>query len=221
LDGRKLLVRIGLGIAVLAVICVVGLWAVLRFVVQAYYIPSAAMTPTLRPHDVILVNKLAYSGESPKRGDIVVFPPPIPTADDFIKRVVGLPGERFRITKGIVYINDVQLAEPYVAEKSDYDLKVENYTIEVNDGYGWRALDPNSANIPPKSAWTSPDTIPPNCYIMLGDNRNDSEDSHIWGFAQNSGSFQTGPSAGTAARFHGEAFRIISPKDRVRDLKPS
>jgi signal peptidase I len=193
-------------------------WLLITFVGRTYYIPSASMVPTLKVHDVLLVDKIGYRFHVPHEGDIVVFPPPIPTPDDFIKRVIGLPGERLRVTKGVVYINDVALAEPYIAEKPAYDLKVENYGIQVNDGYGWRALDPSSANIPPKSAWTSPDTIPPNCYLMFGDNRNDSEDSHIWGFAQFSGTFQSGPRAGERAGFTGRAFVIFWPLDQMTIL---
>ena len=67
------------------------------------------MVPTLEVHDVLLVDKFEYRFHAPHEGDVVVFPPPIPTPDDFIKRVIGLPGERLRITKGIVYINDMAL----------------------------------------------------------------------------------------------------------------
>lgn len=197
----------------------VAAWLLITFVARTYYIPSASMVPTLQVHDVLLVDKFEYRFHPPHEGDIVVFPPPIPTPDDFIKRVIGLPGERVRITKGVVYINGVALAEPYIAEKPDYDLKIENYSIMVNDGYGWRALDPSSANIPPKSQWTSPDTIPPHCYLMLGDNRNDSEDSHIWGFAQDAGTFATGPRAGEKAGFTGRAVVIFWPLDQMRIFK--
>jgi len=194
-------------------------WLLITYVGRTYYIPSESMVPTLKVHDVLLVDKIGYRFHPPHEGDIVVFPPPIPTPDDFIKRVIGLPGERFRITKGVVYINGVPLAEPYIAEKPNYDLKVENYGIQVNDGYGWHPLDPSAANIPPKSAWTAPDTIPPNCYLMFGDNRNDSEDSHIWGFAQNTGTFQSGPRTGERAGFTGRAFVIFWPLNQMTILR--
>jgi signal peptidase I len=193
-------------------------WLLITFVARTYYIPSASMVPTLQVHDVLLVDKFEYRFHAPHEGDIVVFPPPIPTPDDFIKRVIGLPGERFRITNGTVYIDDKAMVEPYIAAKPDYDLRVANYGIQVNDGFGWHPIQSEEANVPPKSAWTSPDTIPPNCYIMLGDNRNDSEDSHVWGFAQDAGTFATGPRAGTRAGFTGRAFLIFYPLGQMRIL---
>ncbi len=65
----------------------------ITFVARTYYIPPASMVPTLQIHDVLLVDKFEYRFHSPNRGDIVVFPPPIPTPDDFIKRVIGRPGD--------------------------------------------------------------------------------------------------------------------------------
>jgi signal peptidase I len=196
----------------------IAAWLLITFVARTYYIPSASMVPTLQVHDVLLVDKFEYRFHRPGEGDIVVFPPPIPTPDDFIKRVIGLPGERLRVTNGVVYINDVALSEPYIAQKPDYALEVRNYGIYVNDGYGWHALDPQDANIPPKSDWTSPNTIPPNCYLMFGDNRNDSEDSHVWGFAQDAGTFATGPRMGERAGFTGRAILIFWPFSQARVL---
>ncbi len=191
-------------------------WLLITFVARTYYIPSASMVPTLQVHDVLLVDKFEYRFHTPHRGDIVVFPPPVPTPDDFIKRVIGLPGDTLRITNGTVYINGKALVEPYIAQKPDYDLEIKNYDIYV-DGM---PLDPSQANIPPKRMWTSPNTIPPNCYFMMGDNRNDSEDSHIWGFAQLHGKFATGPRMGEQAGFTGRAFLIFWPFNQAKILKP-
>src|SRR5271154_4367981 len=127
----------------------IAAWLLITFVARTYYIPSASMVPTLMVGDVLLVDKFEYRFHAPHEGDVAVFPPPIPTPDDFIKRIVGLPGERMRITKGIVYLNDVALDEPYIAQKPSYDLKIEIYSVWINDGFGWRALDPSEANVPP------------------------------------------------------------------------
>ena len=196
----------------------IAAWFLISYVARTYYIPSASMVPTLEIGDVLLVDKFEYRFHKPNEGDVVVFPPPIPTPDDFIKRVVGLPGEQFRISGGTVYINGKPLAEPYIAAKPDYDLRVANYGIQVNDGFGWHPLSSDEANIPPKSQWTSPNTIPPNCYLMFGDNRNDSEDSHVWGFAQDAGTFATGPRAGEHASFTGRAFLIFYPLSQMKIL---
>jgi len=197
----------------------IAAWLLITFVARTYYIPSASMVPTLMVHDVLLVDKFEYRFHAPHEGDIAVFPPPIPTPDDFIKRVIGLPGERLRIYKGVVYINDKPLQEPYIAQPPDYDLEVRSYGIYVStDGIRWSPLDPTEANIPPRAAWTSPNTIPPNCFFMMGDNRNDSEDSHVWGFAQRDGTFATGPRAGERAGFTGRAFLIFWPFSQAKIL---
>lgn len=193
-------------------------WVLISFVARTYYIPSGSMLPTLQIHDVLLVDKFEYRFHVPREGDIVVFPPPVPTPDDFIKRVMGRPGDTFRIERGIVYLNGVALTEPYTADKPAYNLEVRNYGIYVSYGAGWQRLDPSSANVPPASQWTAPDRIPPHCYIMLGDNRNDSEDSHIWGFAQDSGRFASGPRSGDGAGFTGRAFLIFWPPSQARVL---
>ena len=81
------------------IIAGIAAWILITFVARTYYIPSASMLPTLQIHDVLLVDKFEYRFHQPNRGDIVVFPPPIPTPDDFIKRVIGRPGRfasRFR-----------------------------------------------------------------------------------------------------------------------------
>jgi signal peptidase I len=193
-------------------------WVLITFVARTYYIPSASMVPTLQVGDVLLVDKFEYRFHAPREGDIVVFPPPLPSPDDFIKRVIGLPGDTIAVRNGVVYRNGVALKEPYIAARPNYDLQIRNYDIYVNDGGGWQPLDPTEANIPPRSMWTAPNRIPPHCYLMFGDNRNDSEDSHIWGFAQDAGRFASGPRKGQAAGFTGRAFLIFWPPSQVRIL---
>jgi len=184
----------------------------ITFVVRTFFIPSGSMEPTLQIHDVLLVNEFEYRVSKPHDQDIVVFTPPIFTTNDFIKRLMGSPGETFRIHNGTVYRNGTPLVEPYIAEKPDYELEIKNYNVYV-DG---TPLDPSQANIPPKIQWTfGPDRIPPNCYFMMGDNRNDSEDSHRWGFAQLSGTFATGEEAGKHAGFTGHAFLLFWPPNRI------
>ena len=202
------------------IIAGIAAWILITFVARTYYIPSASMLPTLQIHDVLLVDKFEYRFHQPNRGDIVVFPPPIPTPDDFIKRVIGRPGDSLRVFAGNVYVNEQALNEPYTADKPAYELEVRNYGIYVSYGAGWQQLDPSSANVPPKSQWTAPDKIPPHCYFMMGDNRNDSEDSHVWGFAQDTGSFATGPRHGERAGFTGRAFLIFWPLAQAKVLSP-
>ena len=186
----------------------------ITFVVRTFFIPSGSMEPTLQIHDVLLVNEFEYRFTRPHEGDIVVFPPPIISSNDFIKRTVGLPGDQLRVHAGVVYRNGVAMVEPYIADKPNYELEVKNYGVYV-DG---NPLDPAMANIPPKDKWSAPDRIPDGCYLMFGDNRNNSEDSHIWGFAQASGTFQNGPRKGEKASFTGHAFLLFYPLNRIRIL---
>lgn len=186
----------------------------ITFVVRTFFIPSGSMEPTLQIGDVLLVNEFEYRFVKPHEGDIVVFEPPLDSTNDYIKRCIGLPGDQIRVHNGVVYRNGAALVEPYIADKPNYELQVRDYGIYV-DGY---ALSPSSANIPPRSMWTAPDRIPNGFYLMFGDNRNNSEDSHVWGFAQTSGVFANGPVKGRKASFTGHAFVLFWPLNRIRLL---
>jgi len=118
------------------------------------------------------------------------------------------------VHEGVVYRNGKALDEPYEAQKPLYEMEIKNYGVYV-DG---EALDPQQANIPPRDKWQAPDRIPAGCYFMMGDNRNNSEDSHIWGFAQADGTFDAGPDKGQRASFTGKAFLIFWPLDRLHVL---
>ena len=107
-----------------------------------------SMHPTLENHQRLIVNKLAYKSDLPERGDIVVFHFPIDPDQDFIKRVIGLPGDNIEIDSGEIRVNGEVLIEPYVASTPSY-----------------------------VGAWHVPD----NQLFVLGDNRNNSSDSHVWG----------------------------------------
>ena len=197
----------------------IAAFLLITFVARTYYIPSGSMIPTLQVGDVLLVNKFEYRFHKPNEGDIVVFPPPIPSSDDFIKRVIGRPGDTLEIKNGTVILNGTPMREPYIAQPPDYNLQIRDYNIYVQEPGGtYQPLDPSTANIPPRKDWTAPDRIPANCYFMMGDNRNDSEDSHIWGFAQFSGQFEAGPRQGTPAHFTGHAFLIFWPLSHARIL---
>lgn len=125
------------------------------FVAEARYIPSGSMLPTLEVNDRLIIDKLSYDFHSPQRGDIVVFNPTDTLEkqhfhDAFIKRIIGLPGEKVEVKDGRVYINDRPLEEKYIEQRPNYRF--------------------------------GPVIVPPNQYLVLGDNRNDSYDSHYWGF---------------------------------------
>ena len=195
---------------------VAGLAALLliTFIIRTFYIPSISMVPTLAVRDVLFVNEFAYRLHDPQSGDVAVFMPPIESdGNEFIKRVIGVPGDTLSIKDGIVYRNGTALAEPYENELPSYDLEIKNYGIYV-DGV---RLAASRANVPPRSAWSAPDRIPAGFFFMLGDNRNYSDDSHVWGFAQLHGRFAAGPLAKTndQASFAGRAFLIFWPLNRL------
>jgi signal peptidase I len=123
------------------------------FLFQAFYIPSASMSPTLKVSDRVLVNKLSYDLHDVNRGDIVVFRTPPGGGDgtikDLIKRVVGLPGDTVEAHDGRVFVNGKPLDEPYT----------------------------HGASTSPFAA----QKIPPGHYWMMGDNRPNSRDSRFFG----------------------------------------
>ncbi|MDO4218546.1 MAG: signal peptidase I [Synergistaceae bacterium] len=136
------------------VLWAVGLAFVLRtFVIQAFWIPSGSMIPTLLEQDRVFVLKFLYKAPfnvEIKRGDIIVFAYPLDTKKDYIKRVVALPGEKVALKQGRLYINNKEIPEPYVVNKDNYDFE------EV--------------------------TVPEDSYFCLGDNRPNSQDGRYWGF---------------------------------------
>jgi len=134
------------------------------YVVQAFKIPSGSMIPTLLVGDQILVDKLVYLFREPKRGDIMVFKYPEDPSRDFIKRLIGLPGEKLEVRNRIVFINDQPLSEEMYA----FHEHPTNYLpIARRDNYG-------------------PVVIPEGSYFMMGDNRENSADSRWWGFLDES-----------------------------------
>ncbi len=93
------------------------------FVIEGRIIPTGSMLETLQLQDRVMVNKFIYHFKEPERGDIVVFEPPeeLNTNEDYIKRVIGLPGETVEMKNHKVYINGKPLNEPYIAEPVDYN----------------------------------------------------------------------------------------------------
>jgi signal peptidase I len=128
------------------------------FVVQAFKIPSGSMLPTLQIGDHILVNKFLYYFQPIRQGDIIVFKYPQDESRDFIKRVIGLPGDTVEMRDKQVLVNGQPLAEPYAA------------------------FDDGSTPRPGERERFGPVTVPPGKLFMMGDNRDHSMDSRYWGF---------------------------------------
>lgn len=134
------------------------------FVVQAFKIPSGSMLQTLQIGDHILVNKFIYRFTGPRRGDVIVFLYPEDESRDFIKRIVGLPGDTLEIRNRVVHINGRPLQEPYVI-------------FTGAGGFG-------NPHTPSESF--GPIHVPEGKYFMMGDNRDSSMDSRAWGFLDRS-----------------------------------
>lgn len=137
------------------------------FVIQAFHIPSGSMIPTFLVGDRVLVNKFSYGIRnpftnkiwikvgSPQRGDVVVFKYPDKPDTDFVKRVIGLPGEKVEIVASQVYVNDLPIPDPHA-----YFIQTELPNLYRNFG---------------------PIVVPQDSYFMMGDNRDQSNDSRAWG----------------------------------------
>ena len=179
------------------------------FLIQAFFIPSESMVPTLLVKDRVLVNKLVYRFRDPRRGEIVVFvaePDKVkrnafqrflkslgeglgaqqPPERDFIKRVIGLPGDTIEIKEGIVKITPakglaITLSEPYVNQPRD------------TSSFG-------------------PYKVPPNSYFLMGDNRGNSSDSRVNTFG---GLCSAPPCSIPKSRIVGKAFITIWPPSRI------
>lgn len=153
------------------------LFLLVRITVQASGVPTTSMEPSIHPGQRLLIVKAVYFKVSegplkklpfmkregntayffhpPRRGEVIVFRPPVDPKNEYIKRVIATPGETVEIKDGKVFINGVPLKEPYIKEPPRYTMV--------------------------------PRVVPADSYFVLGDNRNYSADSHIWGMvpAQN------------------------------------
>jgi signal peptidase I len=129
------------------------------FIVQAFWIPSGSMIPTLEVNDRVLVAKFWNWFFEPSRGSLYVFKYPMDRDRDFVKRVIAVPGDIVDIKDGVVYINGEPAQEEYVKRHDRYTMRPNSIFPEV------------------------PFKVPEKKYFMLGDNRSNSQDSRYWGFA--------------------------------------
>jgi signal peptidase I len=121
------------------------------FIVEAFYIPSESMVPTLEIGDRVFVNKFIYRFAEPERGDIIVFESIEGSEQDLIKRVVAVPGDTVAVQNGVLFVNGQPQEEPY-----------------VNDAF-------------PDGSFFGPTTVPEDAVFVMGDNRGNSRDSRFFG----------------------------------------
>jgi signal peptidase I len=145
------------------------------FVVEAFKIPTSSMENTLLVGDFLLVGK---SMSDPDRGDVVVFHPPHEPARNYVKRVVGLPNDTLEMRGKDLYLNGLLMPEPYARHVDDRGDR-------VHPDMDWQSnhliAAPPDEYHPTRDNW-GPLVVPEGHYFMLGDNRDNSEDSRYWGF---------------------------------------
>jgi signal peptidase I len=138
------------------IVLTVLMFLVIRFAVQNFNIEGHSMEPSLHDQELILVDKWTYLFHPPSRGDVVVFAAPPQPSQDYIKRVIGIPGDVITIRNTTVTVDGVTLKETYVDPRN----------------LGPTYEDKSIVNM----------VVPPNDYFVLGDNRANSSDSRVWGF---------------------------------------
>src|ERR1700694_4870557 len=137
------------------IVLTVLMFLVIRFAVQNFNVEGTSMEPRLHNGELILVDKWTYLFHPPQRGDVIVFVAPPDPAQDYVKRIIGLPGDKITINGITVIVDGVTLNETYVAQ--------------INQGNNSGATIQNTL-------------VPPNMYFVLGDDRGRSSDSRYWGF---------------------------------------
>jgi signal peptidase I len=164
------------------------------FVVQAFKIPSQSMEKTLLVGDHLLVNKFIFGGRGAwydkflpyrplERGDIIVFKYPYQEHPHFVKRVIGLPGDRLKIVDQMVYVNGKLLNEPYVVHDPASFYDPMNYSFPpVGNQMYVSQVQPEWAHEIRKYIQGDELVVPPGKYFAMGDNRDHSLDSRYWGF---------------------------------------
>jgi len=159
-------------------------------IAQPEVIPTSSMEDNLLIGDHVIVDRLAYSPggrgswhllpyEAVKRGDIIVFRYPLNIKEDYVKRVIGVPGDRIRLVNKQVYLNGKKLDEPYKVHKTHYmNAYRDNFPTAPADF----ALPPEAQDMLDNHVVNGEVVVPPGHYFAMGDNRDNSADSRYWGF---------------------------------------
>jgi signal peptidase I len=182
-----------------------------QFVAEARFIPSGSMEPTLQVDDRLIVDKVSYRFSNPKRGDIIVFDPTdnlikLNYKEAFIKRIIGLPGDKITVINDKVTVNGEPLSENYpsglhVKEMTEIYSKKREKDPDDPGGQHWFEGRIENSN----TTWEG--TVPSNQYLVLGDHRSGSLDGRSWGYVPRD-------------RIVGKALVRFWPLNRVGDIQP-
>ncbi len=145
-----------------------------HFVLEAFFIPSEYMSPTLKAGDHIFVYKLAYKfskNHMPANGDVIIFTFPNEPKKEYIKRVVGVAGDKIEIARGKVLLNGKEISESNASSPHDFTEKLLTHTYNVT----WNNSEPEARKMIAVN-------VPENHVFVLGDNRAMGHDSRVWGF---------------------------------------
>jgi len=188
LSGASRIIREWLRFSALTLIL---FFAIRIFLLEAFSIPTSSMENTLMVGDFLLVNKFLYGAEvpgthlrlpalkNPARGDVVVFRPPHDPNRDYVKRVVGVPGDTLEMRDKVLLLNKIPQEERYARH-------IDRRGDAVHPDMAWQsdhlvAAGPADHYAPSRDTW-GPIVVPTGEYFVLGDNRDNSEDSRYWGF---------------------------------------
>jgi signal peptidase I len=142
-----------------------------HFSIQPYRVDGPSMQPGLHTNDLLLVNLLTYDFGPPQRGDVVVLHPPSDVTQNYVKRIVGLPGDTITLTQATTAVDGKVLSEPYIAPEPDDNGENNLGGISVPCPESGVLIDPQTCQI----------VLAANEYWVMGDNRQDSTDSRIFG----------------------------------------
>ena len=175
-----------------SIVIAFSLFLVIRtFIVEAFRIPTGSMENTLLVGDFLLVNKAVYGAQvpfthkhlpafaQPRRGDVIVFIPPHEPDKNYVKRLIGVGGDTLEMRNKVLFLDGKPQAEPF-AEHTDPNNDVYAPSMYWQCEYRPAKLKDQDCR-PTRDNW-GPVVVPPGKYMMLGDNRDDSEDSRYWGF---------------------------------------
>ncbi len=174
-----------------AALVLVLFFATRSFVVEAFKIPTSSMEGTLLAGDFLLVNKAAYGAEipglgislpaisEPHRGEVIVFRPPHEPGKHYVKRLLGIPGDTIEMKGKRLFVNGDEVKEPY-ARYLDTDGDAVHPSMRWQETYLRKGAKPGGYR-PSRDNW-GPLVVPAERFFVLGDNRDNSEDSRYWGF---------------------------------------